>query len=691
MKSARAEKRFKIYSYLIIGLLTVLGIKLAVLQLLHNEIYQTQAKQNRIRLLSIKPPRGEIYASNGEVLASNKLVYTLTLSALEGNQENVVKKLADIMDEYYPDVTVETIKEKIEKQRYRLYEPVVIMRDVPWELVVKIEESRRELSGVEINVEPLRYYPNGPVAGHVLGYIHSINAEELAAAEEGVYNINSLVGKAGVEKTYEKELRGKYGARRVEVDAAGRPIRELVTLEPVRGNNLYLTIDMDLQKVMEKSLDDTLQRLQESGYTKAKVGAAVVIDVKTGEILAMASKPDLNPDDWKGNLTPEKALYYFPQGKYYDPLNPGAAINRAIQATYPPGSTFKPITGMAALEKGVMDPLKDYVNCQGRYWIAPYIKCTGIHGNVNYYKALAVSCNTYFQEMGRRAGKDEIIKLAYEFGLGQPTGIDLPGEKTGLLPTVEWKKELNALLINRKYEEKRKNLEEKYNALLKEAKNEEEREKLEKKKASEKAMLEAQYKIDYNFHTKWQPFDTFNMSIGQGSNDYTVIQLANYTAAIANGGKLMKPHVAKKIVSPEGKVIKEFKPTIIRKVSVKPKTLAETKRAMIEVTRPGGTAYHLFADFPPEIQVAAKTGTAETGRVGDDRRHDFHGVFIAFAPADDPQIAFAGIVEYGFSGGGSAGYVARAVFEQYFGLKDHVAEMEQNQEKTTDLSTIGRE
>ncbi|SHG78553.1 peptidoglycan glycosyltransferase [Thermosyntropha lipolytica DSM 11003] len=680
MKSSRLEKRLKIYTYVVIGLLAVLIIRLAILQLWHNEVYQTQAKQNRIRLLAVKPLRGEIYGSRGEVLATNKLVYTLTISPLEGNKEPVIQKLAAMLADYYPEITADKIEEKINEQRYRLYEPVVIMRDIPWDLVVKIEENRRYLSGVDVDVEPLRTYPHGTLAGHVLGYIHSISREELAEAEEGVYNINSLVGKSGVEKQYEKYLRGKYGARRVEVDARGYPIRELVTLEPVPGNNIYLTLDMNLQKVMEKSMDEVLASLQKSGHPKAKVGAAVAIDVKTGAILAMVSKPDLNPDDFKGNLAPEKAAYYFPQGQVYDPLNPGAVTNRAIQAAYPPGSTFKPITGMAALEAGVIDPLKDYVNCQGRYWVAPYIKCTGVHGNVNYYKALAVSCNTYFQEMGRRAGKDQLIRVASEFGLGQVTGIDLPGEKRGLLPTPEWKREINALLVDRKYEQKRKEMEEKYALLLQEAVSKEERERLLKKKANEKTILEAQYQIDYNFNTKWQPFDTFNMSIGQGSNNYTIIQLANYVAAIANGGKLMQPHVVKKIVNPQGKVVKEFKPTVVRKMNVKPETIAETKRAMLEVTQPGGTAYHLFANFPAEIKVAAKTGTAETGRAGDDRKRDFHGVFIAFAPADDPQIAFAGIVEYGFSGGGSAGYVAKAVFEQYFGIRDYIAEIEATNE-----------
>jgi penicillin-binding protein 2 len=361
-------------------------------------------------------------------------------------------------------------------------------------------------------------------------------------------------------------------------------------------------------------------------------------------------------------------------------MNPGALTNRAIQSTYPPGSTFKPITGMAALEKGVMDPLKDLVNCAGSYWVAPYIKCTGVHGNVNYYKALGVSCNTYFQEMGRRAGKDEIIRVASEFGLGSRTGIDLPYEAKGLLPTPAWKKEIGSTLLKSKYDRLFKELDSKYANLQAKAANAEEKEKLVRKKAAEVAQLEAERKIDYNFNTNWQQYNTLNMSIGQGDNDYTVIQLANYVAAIANGGYVMQPHLVKKIVSHEGKVIKTFQPEVVHEADIAPLSIAETKRAMLAVTQPGGTAYSLFSHFPANIQVGAKTGTAETGRSGDNPRKEFHGVFIAFAPFDNPQIAFAAVVEYGINGYTSSGYIARDIFEQYFGIKDHLALPETKEE-----------
>lgn len=674
MNSVNLKKSVKIYSWLIIVLLTILCIRLAVVQLFHNETYQTQARENRLRLVSIKPPRGEIYASNGEVLAANQLVYTLTFSPVGvQNQEQVISSLVEVVNKYYPEITVESIEDKVAEQQFRLFESIVIIRDIPWDLVIEIEENRQKFPGVNINVEPLRYYPNNTLAGHVLGYIHSINAEELEGARVEGYNytMNSLVGKSGIEKQYEKDLRGIEGARRVEVDAKNRPVKDLVTLEPQPGNNLHLTINLELQKIMENTLNEVLVNLQQQN-PKAKVGSTVLINVKTGAILAMDSSPALNPDDWKGNISNELAAYYFPQSEGYDPLQPGAAMNRAIQTTYPPGSTFKPVTGMAVLEEAGIDPLNDYVNCQGKYWIAPYIRCTKVHGNVNYYSAMAGSCNTYFQEMGRRAGKDGLIHIAAEFGLGSKTGIDLPHERAGLLPTPEWKKEINAILTDRKYDNLRKNLEDKYESLIENAPSIEEKSKLERQKNNEKARLEAQYNIDYQFTTTWQPFDTFNMSIGQGSNDFSVLQLANFVAAIANGGNYMRPYLVDQITSPTGKILKTVKPEVIRRVDVKPETLAETKRAMHEVAKPGGTAYHLFYHFPENIQVAAKTGTAETGRVGDDPKRDFHGVFVAFAPVDDPEIAFAGIVEYGRSGGGSAGLVAKALFEHYFGIVNYL-------------------
>lgn len=667
MKAEELEKKLNKYAVVLIMLLFVLAGRLAVVQLFNNESYQTQAKENRVRLIPIKAPRGEIYARDGEILAANNIVYSLSLTYLGTSEhEMLVNNLIKLLSNYYPEINEQYIQEKIELQKIRPYEPITLVRDIPWDLVVKLEENRQSLPGLSIDVEPLRSYPEGPLAGHVLGYIHSISASELENSEAGTYSLNSLIGKSGIEKQYENELKGKDGARNVEVDARGTPIRELVTLNPEPGNNIFLTIDKDLQKALQDSMEKTLTELQKK-YPKAKVGSAVVINVKTGEILAMCSSPFMYPDDWKGNISSTRAEYYFPQTQGYDPMQPGAIVDRSIQATYPPGSTFKMITGMAAVGSKAVNPGKEYIKCNGRYWIAPYIKCTGVHGNVNYYSGLAGSCNVYFQEAGRRAGKDELVRVAREFGLGQKTGVDLPNEAKGLLPSPDWKKETFASSTDSYYDQLRQNLEDKYENLLANA-TAEEKEELQEKKEREKNRLEAQYQIDYKFNTTWQAYDTFNMSIGQGYNDYSVLQLANYVATIANGGYRMQPYLVSKIVSNEGKVIKKNQPKVVKEVDVDAKTIAETKKAMLAVAQPGGTANFLFSDFPADIKVGAKTGTAQTGRAGDNQLKEFHGVFVAFAPFDDPEIAFAGVVEYGYSGSGSAGLIARDVFRHYFNL-----------------------
>lgn len=673
MTSKELKIKLQIMWYIIAVLLGILLFKLAVVQFVQSDKYKMLAQENRIRLVSIKAPRGEIYDRNGKILAKNKRVYTVTLSYLDmKDQDAVVKRLSDLLKANYPEVTPEYINNLIEKQRYRLFEPIVVVRDIDWATVVKLEEHREELPGVQIDVQPLRYYPETILAGHLLGYVHPIyDRNELEKYyDPEVYRVGDLVGKDGVEKVYEKYLHGKDGARQVEVDARGQPKRELVTLQPQAGDNLILTIDRDLQRVMDKSLDEVMANLQKSN-PKARVAACVLMDVNTGAILAMSSRPAMDPNDFTRHMDTATLRYYFP-AKANDPMNPGAASNRVIQGVYPPGSTFKPITGMAALESGKLDPENDIIRCTGAYWISPHIRCWQVHGPVNYYRALAVSCNVFFQEAGRRAGKEMIIKVAREFGLGQKTGIDLPYEQSGLLPTPEWKREVNSVLINKKYERKRAEVENKYKALLEKASSNEEKEKLLKKKESELRQVNEMYRIEYNFETTWQPFDTFNMSIGQGSNSFTVIQLATYVSALANGGKRMQPYVVQKVVSPSGKVIRTFKPKVVHQVDVSQKTMQITREAMHRVVMPGGTGSYIFSQIPIEISGGAKTGTAQTGRVGDRGSRDYHGVFIAFAPYNNPEVAFAGIIEYGYHGSTSAGLVAKAVLEQYFKVVDHL-------------------
>lgn len=676
MEKKEQSLRLTIFAVLVVIIFAALVSRLFYLQVVQNQQFQQLSESNRLRLISIPARRGDILDKKGRILATSEPVFAILFTPSDSiDVEATAAKLEKIIAD--PEITKESILETINQQTRR-YAPVEIARlpyeEKGWEVVSRLEENRMELPGVSIEEYPQRIYPNGPLAGHVLGYVGKINEEELEENRQYQYGIQDWIGKSGVERfaeliRYEQGnvigLRGKDGVRQVEVDAGNRRIQELTSIEPVSGHNVVLTIDVKLQQAMEKSMDEVISNLHKKN-PKAMAAAAVLIDVKTGAILACASRPEINPNDFVDGSFPEKRDYYNNSAK--KPM-----FNRVFQGTYPPGSTFKMVTGMAALEAGVKP--SETVVCKGRYWIPPYIKCWSVHGTVNLYGALAGSCNTYFQNAGRRAGIDRIAKVAGEFGLGQKTNtLGILTESEGTLPNPQWKKALYEPIVRKNYEEKRKKLDEDLAGALAGLKSEDEKEEVREKYENKKKLLEAQYKIDYKFYTTWQPFDTFNTSIGQGSNNYTVIQLANYVATLANGGKRYRPYLVDRVVSPEGKVVQQYKPELLNEVSVSAENLAAVRKGMKAVADPGGTAHFLFSNFPSNISVGAKTGTAQTGRTGDRKNKDFHGTFVAFAPYDDPEIAFAALVEYGDSGGLSGGQICKAVFEEYFGLNKNTTE-----------------
>ncbi|MBC7341698.1 MAG: penicillin-binding protein 2 [Clostridia bacterium] len=668
----RIQKKVRVYRLVVVLVFVVLIGRLFFLQVVEANQYQARAAQNSTRKLTILARRGDIFDRNGQVLATTRPVFAITFDA-QGVKDvpGVAKKLASLIGR--PDLDAKAIEEKV-KTHQPPYEPAEILQlqeDDPdtWAIVSRIAENQQDLPGVDIQEEPLRYYPNGPLAGHVLGQVGAISPQELDQFRQYGYGMNDQIGKAGLERVYELwfqgdqniGLKGKDGFRLIEVNNQNRKVRELpVGVDPVPGNNLVLTLDAKVQQVMEKSLKETIAQAHQRN-PKAKAGSAVLIDVRTGAILAMASEPEVNPNDFVTGLKPDKLAYYNDEK-----LQP--QLNRAIRAAYPPGSTFKMITGMAALESGKVTP-SSTVTCTGGYWVKGGIKCWGVHGVVDLIKAYAKSCNTYFQWAGERAGIDLISKIAKEFGLGENSGAtDWQGERQGTRPSRQWKYDLYAASINRKYDNLRRQLDQKYDKLLAEAKTQAEKDKLNAQKQRDKDNLEAWYKIDFDFYTQWQPYDTYNTSIGQGANEYTPLQLANYVATLANGGNRWKPYLVQRIVSPDGKVLQEFKPQLIQKVSVSPTSMALVRQGMRAVCEPGGTAYSAFKDFPPQFAVAGKTGTAQTGLPTDDKKKDFHGVFVGFAPYDNPQVAIAVYIEYGESGSASAVKVAREVLRSYFGL-----------------------
>lgn len=443
----------------------------------------------------------------------------------------------------------DTLKNKLRGQGYR---PVRLKTDVDFQTVAEIEERR--LPGVVIEVEPMRNYLYGNTASHIFGYVGEINQEELEASKDKGYRPGDLFGKMGLEKVLESYLKGIDGGQQVEVTASGKPIKVLGQKEPIPGHSVTLTIDIKLQQIAENKLKEQLLKLQTDKYKpfpNAKRGAVVALNVKTGEVLAMASIPDFDPNMFARGITQKEW-----EEISKNPLNP--MVNLAIAGTYPPGSVFKMVTATAALEEKVTNE-NEFVRDTGVYWTILPKRCwrAGGHGMVNMVRALAESCNIYFYEMGRRLGIDNIEKYAKLYGLGSITGIELPGEKPGQVASREYKKN---------------------------------------------TFTRPDDKI-------WYPAETLDAAIGQGYNSFTPIQIANYVAAIANDGVWMKPHLIKSIADPDGNIVLEKNPEIGGQLDFSKDTFRIIKEGMRAVTLPGGTAYSVFADFP--ISVAGKTGTAE--------------------------------------------------------------------------------
>ncbi|NLJ75718.1 MAG: penicillin-binding protein 2 [Peptococcaceae bacterium] len=640
MERGFMEEKMRIFLIIVSIFFSILVFRLAYLQLLQNDKFSTMARENRIRLVNITAPRGEVFDRNGVKLVGNQPVYTVSLADL-GRQDldDVVYRLATILN-----MDPREIKNEIDQQK-RSYEPVKIASMIPLDMVTRLEEQRLELPGVEIYVEPLREYPNGNLLSHVMGYVRQINEDQLAANKDKGYKMGDPYGQAGLENTYEQYLRGQDGGLQVEVDSMARPVRNLGIKEPVPGNNLVLTIDYNVQKAAEEGLARASQQAISEGYGEARAGAAVALDVHSGQVLALASYPSYDPVKLAGVLSQQDYNEIF-----NSPLKP--TLNRALLA-YAPGSTFKMIVALAALEGGQVGAA-DTIMDPGYFFHGRTFNCwkAGGHGQVDLIRAIKVSCNTYFYQTGLKIGIDAIGDMARQFGLGAPTGIELPGEEGGVVPGRESKIEQNLYYLDKETQAKAKEVKQRYDVLLSEAKDENERESLLKSRSAELQGIE--WELD------WHDYDTIISSIGQGDNHYSALQLANYIAAIANGGTLYKPYIVQRVVDFNGKVIMENEPVVLGQVDVSPENLAIVRQGMHEVTQPpDGTANGFFRGFPP---VAAKTGTAEVFG------HEPHALFVCYGPYDNPDIAIVSILEFAGHGGAIAGPVAEDMMAVYLGL-----------------------
>jgi penicillin-binding protein 2 len=667
-KSAHAN--IYLYLLLFLAIFSVLASRLFFLQIINGDKYQTQSASNSLRLINLPTKRGDILDANGNILATSIPIAAITFdtNAKTAEKETTIHNLAILLEplNFDKNKILEVIDAANKKGIYGNIDIIKIdyAQNQGLEIIGKFYERAKYLPAATVNIIPTRSYPLGPLLGNTLGYVGSISQEEYKGNEDK-YSLTDIVGKLGIERSLEtfnkegttlKGLLGTKGTQEVEIDNRGRTVN-VKSLEnsSIPGDNVSLTIDVRLQKVLEETLDAQIN-LSKAASSKAGAGAAIAFNVNTGEILAMSSKPDLNPNDFLDGLDDEEVKYYLENDQ--SPM-----LNKVTNVAYPPGSTFKMITALAGLHySGLTVEYRE--TCPG-IW-RDNIKCTGIHGNINLTEALRVSCNTYFQSFSEKAGIENISKTARQFGLGVDTGFtDVSGVIKGFLPTPDnkaiFEKNFKEGMIKKLTEQTSKKIVEinQDNSLTSSSKKEQ-IEIVEQ----EKEIEIAKYERYYQENKDWYIHDTNLVSIGQGLNNYSILQLGEFASTLANGGTRYKPTLIKSISSADEKSVYTVKPIVLNKVEMTAEELNIVKEGMRQVVA-SGTASRIFSGS--RVAAAGKTGTAETGRSGDIK--EYHGLFVGYAPYDNPEIAVAVVVEYAVNSSNNAAAVARAVFEAYVNLK----------------------
>lgn len=571
-------------------LFAVLLGRMVYLQLWRGDYYAKQSDGNRLRQSRILAPRGIIYDSEGKELVNNLPGYAVVLQKQSSYKPETLQRLSNLLQ-----MPVEEINAKI-KASENFYEPIMLKNNLDQQMVTKIEEQRRYMPEVMLSVQPIRNYPYHELAVHALGYVGEVSSYEI---EQGLFkNISqgSLVGKGGLEKSYDKYLRGEDGAFMEEVDVAGNVVKHYDSVQPVPGKNLKLTIDYELQKELETFTDKHLAFLRSSGIAPgARAAAVVAIDPRNGAVRAMVSRPGYDPNWFVHGIS----------SKNWNSINNDTNFpmnNKVITGEYPPGSTFKIVTGSAAFELkkvGLNEPIFD----GGFHPMVPTMGNAGgeVLGWLTFIKALAMSDNVYFYELGYRVGIDNIEKYAHIFGFGERTGIDLEGESKGLVASKKVKRKI--------------------------------------------------------WDEDWRLGDTFNAAIGQGFNLTTPIQLSVMLSIVANGGTKYQPYLVDSIINSDGSLFEKPKRAEGKHIDVSQQTIDYIRMGMSATTQEGGTASY-FAGLPKPI--AGKTGTAENSHGRD------HGLFVAYGPVDDPELVVVCIVEQGGFGSVAAGPIVYKAFEEFF-------------------------
>ncbi len=605
----RFSKRYVIMLVLIIFVFSIFGVRLYYLQVSHGSEYEALSLANFVDIRREVAIRGMIFDRNGRLLADNRPSFNLYFTAAYCKKEAFEKTLARLT-EYVglSELEVDDTREYFRTTtRLKRWVPRLVRRSMSWPELAAVEQHMDLLEGVEVRPETSRAYPGGKLAAHLLGYVSEISPAELKNHKDEGYRQGDIIGKFGLERYWERKLRGRNGQVQVVVDSrkqrvpeslARRVLKNVEAVDaPIPGNNLVLSLDARLQALAEERFPGT-------------EGAAVALDPRSGFILALVSKPEFDPNVLSGRVGARVWNELIT-----DPDRP--LTDRATQQQYPPGSTFKPFTGLAALESGALDENTKQL-CTGSLNFGGHIfRCwrAGGHGNIAIHKAIVQSCDVFFYRAGYKTGQDSLAQMAWSFGFGSLTGFDAGEEVPGILPDRTW----------------------------------------------------------YRQHTKtgYLPGFILSNSIGQGDVNVTPLQLALAYAAIANGGTLYRPQLVLRLESPEGKVLKVFEPQARWRVKASEENIGIMQRALEGVVNePGGTGYYRR---PRRVQfhVAGKTGTAQVVKQGQDRGknlpYDFrdHAVFAAYAPVDNPRIAVAVINEHGGHGSSGAAPLAMELITYY--------------------------
>ncbi len=599
------RKRYRWMALFVVLVFTLIIVRVAQVQLFQSDRWSGIAQQNITKTLELPATRGIIRDVAGRVVASNRPSYDV-FATPRLLQPDDLERIASLMS--LSEKEGAALHDRIENlPDARRTHQIQLYRDIDREQLAAIETHLAELPALDVVTVPLREYPYSTLGAHLVGYLNEVNEDDLRSADDPrAYRAGDRIGRSGLEKKFELLLRGSRGFRRVVVDARGRALEGAepdsldveMLRKPVPGHDIQLTLDMELMEALDQA------------FRPHPSGAAVVVDIHTGAVRALYSKPVYDPNEMSSGLSTRRYAELTS-----DPFRP--LIDKTIYETYFPGSTFKVITAIAALQDQVVDPMQR-VECTGFLKIGRQkFRCNKRHEWVDLYDAIVQSCNVYFWNLAEEVGIDRINRYAEAFGFAERTGIGVNSEAEGFLATREW------------YEEH-------YGA----------------------------FRVGY----------TLNTAIGQGNTRVTVLQLAMAYAAIANGGTLYVPQVIQNVRAPDGSLSDTFQPRVKRRVAVEPRHLDLIRRALIDVVEDeDGTAYR--SRNKDGVPVAGKTGTAQVvsrkGRSEESSSAWYldrsHGWFAGFAPATDPRVAFAVLVEHGGSGGASAAPIATSVMQQYLG------------------------